>query len=172
MNRFCFIIPPKNFRDVELLEPKRILEAASVEVEIASKTIGEITGADGASVQATRLAMDLNPADYAGVAFVGGPGMAECLQDADFIITAKKFFEEEKITAAICVAPAILANAGILSTKTATAWPGVKGDLIRGGAVWSDDSVVVDGQTVTANGPGSATKFGKKLLNLLDNSIK
>lgn len=168
MKKVVFIIPPKDFRDAELLAPKRILETAGVEVEIASNIVGKVVGADGARVQATKLAKDLDPSDFAGVVFVGGPGMVDYSQDTDFIAVAKRFFQAGKITAAICAAPAILANAGILSTKKATAWSGVRKNLTRNGAVWSNDPVVVDGQIVTANGPDAAAEFGEKLLNLLN----
>ena len=72
-----------------------------------------------------------------------------------------------KIIAAICIAPVTLANAGILNGKKATVFPSGKNDLIRNGAKYTGDSVTVDGNIITANGPMAAEAFGKKIVEML-----
>jgi protease I len=85
---------------------------------------------------------------------------------------AKETIEKDKILAAICISPVILANAGVLKGKKATVWssPLDKNPiriLKNGGAIYKDALVVVDGKIVTANGPEAAKEFGEALVSLL-----
>ncbi|TSC97104.1 MAG: protease I [Candidatus Berkelbacteria bacterium Licking1014_2] len=169
MKKFLFIIPPRDFRDPELLEPKRILEEAGVEVIIASTTAGEVIGAEGNKAQATVAAAEAAPLDYDGVAFVGGPGTMAELENPDFLSLAKRFCQAGKLIAAICAAPAILANASLLKGKKVTAWSGVKDLLVQKGALWQDEPVVTDGSIITANGPAAAGEFGQAIAQQLRN---
>ena len=169
MKKIIFIIPPKDFRDAELLEPKQILEQAGISITIASKTAGTIVGADGAEVTASLKTDEVNPTDYDAIAFIGGPGMVDFVDDEQFIDLANQFNFAKKIVAAICVAPMILANAGLLIGKkaTATSWNSVPTDLVNKGAIWSNDFVVSDDKFITANGPKAALEFGQVLLKKL-----
>ena len=80
--------------------------------------------------------------------------------------------EKQKILAAICIAPAILAKAGVLEGKNATVWSSVldKGPikiLEENGANYVEKDVVVDGNIITANGPQAASEFGRKIVEIL-----
>ena len=164
-----FIIPPKDFRDAELLEPKQILEQAGVGITIASKTTGTIIGADGAKVTSNLTVEEVNQNDYDAIAFIGGPGMVDFIDDEQFINLAIKFNAAKKIVSAICVAPMILANANLLAGKEAasTSWDTIPKDMENKGAIWTNDSVVSDGNIITANGPKAASEFGQVLLSKL-----
>ena len=89
--------------------------------------------------------------------------MTDFQNDPDFIRFAKKFFEDKKLVSAICVAPAILANAGILKDKKVTGWSGVKEVLEANGAIYTGRPVQVDGNIITADGPSSAQEFGETI---------
>ena len=97
--------------------------------------------------------------------FIGGPGTVPLINDPDFIKIAQNFYQADKVTAAICAAVAILANADLLIGKNATSWSGVQQTLINHGANWQNSPVVVDGQIITAQGPAVALEFGHALLN-------
>ncbi len=71
------------------------------------------------------------------------------------------------LLSAICIAPSILAHAGLLSGVRATAFPSQEADLTAHGAVWTGASVEVDGRIVTGNGPEAAIEFGQTIGNLL-----
>lgn len=167
MKKIVFIIPPKDFRDAELLEPVDILKNAGISIAVASKVAGLIVGADGAKVQASRSLSELDPVDYDAIAFIGGPGTVPLINDSNLIKIAQDFFKANKITAAICAASAILANAGLLSGKNATSWVGVQKILTGSGAHWQNTTVVVDGQIITAQGPSAVAEFGRALQNAL-----
>lgn len=71
---------------------------------------------------------------------------------------AKQSFDNNKIISAICVAPNILCNAGILNGKRATAWAF---EVKNCDAIVENKDVVIDGRIITANGPEAATKFAE-----------
>jgi protease I len=71
--------------------------------------------------------------------------------------------KKEKFVGAICIAPRILAEAGILKNKKATGWDGDNelGDiLVKAGAEYIREPVVVDGTLITASGPAVARDWG------------
>ena len=160
MPKMLFVIAPENFRDSEYFIPKKILESNNIATSTASKIAGEITGADGETTEATHKVQDIDPKNYDGIAFIGGPGMAEMTSDPEFISLAKKFYDDKKIISAICAGVAILANAVILQGKKATGWAGISDVLKSGGAVYEGKNIEVDGNIITADGPQSAEIFG------------
>ena len=74
-----------------------------------------------------------------------------------------------KPVGAICIAPCILAKAGVLKGRRATVFPGKEyTDILReGGATVVRAAVVEDGLLVTANGPNAAARFGDALIRAL-----
>lgn len=165
--KVLMVIAPKDFRDAEYTEPREVIEASGVGVKIASIQGGIAIGAEGTKVQIDLTVSQANVEDYDAVVFIGGPGMVEIISDDSLQVLAKKFYDAGKLTAAICVAPAILAKQGILSDKKATAWSGVKGDLEAGGADYTGGAVAVDGKIITASGPAAAREFGEKIVEAL-----
>ncbi len=113
---------------------------------------------------------DVKVADYEGVAFIGGPGMVELVENSEFVKLAKEFYDAGKLTTAICIAPVILANAGILKGKKATVWSGAEEEIKKGGGVYTGKSVEVDGKIITANGPPAAEDFGEAIVEALKTS--
>ena len=161
------VVAPKNFRDVEFETPYDVLTKAGALITVVSTKKGEVVGADGLKVQAVAKPKDIKVAEYTGVIFIGGPGMMDYLNDASFVALAKAFASAGKLTAAICVAPAILANAGLLDGKAATAFPDVVPVLKAKGAHVVTDDVAVAGKIITANGPPAAADFAQALLKAL-----
>jgi protease I len=170
--KVAFIIAFRDFRDAEYFVPKEILEKAGVEVKTFSNKMGLAIGADGGEVKVDFLISQLNPKDFDAVLFIGGPGALENLDNEQSYQIAMETISNNKILAAICISPVILAKAGVLSGKKATVWSspldkeGVK-ILKENGAIYSDENVVQDGKIITANGPGAAKDFGNKILNIL-----
>jgi len=106
------------------------------------------------------------------VVFVGGPGATEYVDDAQAHKVAQDAVAQDKVLAAICIAPEILAKAGVLKEKKATVWSSVadRGPikvLEDGGAEYVDQNVVQDGKMITANGPAAAKDFGKTIVEVL-----
>lgn len=174
MKKVAFIIAKQNFRDQEFFVPVEILKNNGYEIVVVSNTQkGEkAIGADGGEVTVDLELENLNPEEFDMVVFVGGPGALENLDNEVSYKIAQKTVELKKKLAAICIAPTILAKAGVLKGKKATVWSSESYQesievLKENGAEYTGEDVVRDGDLVTANGPAAAEKFGKMLLEVL-----
>jgi protease I len=162
-----FIVAPEGFQDKELLEPMKELIEHKIEIKIASKKVKEAKGKLGGIAIVDYDLDDVLVQDYDTIIFVGGPGAETYFDDETAHSIAREAIEEERIVAAICIAPVILANAGILKGKRATVFPSGKKDIEKQGAKYTGEDVTVDGNIVTANGPLAAKKFANKIIELL-----
>jgi len=162
--KIVMVIAPQDFRDQEYNEPRQILADQGAEITTASLNIGESTGADGTKVKIDQQIQDIKAENFDAIVFIGGPGMIGLTNNEDFKTKAQEFFEADKLTTAICIAPEILANAGILKGKKATVSEDAKNTLINNGAEYTGNDVEIDGKIITANGPSAAKKFGEKIV--------
>lgn len=165
--KILMVVAPKDFRDEEYLEPKKVLEEAGVLIKVASIKGGIAKGVGGTEIRIDLVVDEANVDEFDAVLFVGGPGMAEMVDNEKLQNLAREFYDKGKLTTAICVAPAILAKAGILKGKNATSWSGVEKDLKENGAHYTAEKVTQDGKLITADGPSSAKEFGEKIVEEL-----
>lgn len=167
MRKIVFVVAPEVFRDEEYIEPKTILEQDGIEVVTASTVVGEIYGKIKIKAQSQMLAKDIKVEDFDGIFFVGGGGASVYFEDKIVHKIAKDFYDAGKLVSAICIAPVILAKAGLLKNKKATVFPDGADILIQNGANYTAKEVEVDGKIITGNGPQAAKSFAEKLLKIL-----
>ena len=99
-----------------------------------------------------------------GVILPGGmPGTLNLQKSLKVTAILNHCLQKEKLIAAICAAPMGLGGLGMLSGRRATCFPGFEDQL--DGAVLSDDSVVRDGNFITARGAGTALEFGAAIVD-------
>ena len=167
--KILMVIAPGDFRDEELAAPRRIMENAGAAVTLASTTREEVRGMLGMKVKPDKLLKEVRAADFDGLVFVGGVGAQALFEDPDAHRLAREGVEKHKIVSAICIAPCILARAGVLRDRPATVWPGKEFVRIleQNGAHVRRESVVEDGRLITANGPEVAQEFGETLVKAL-----
>ncbi len=166
MTKALMLLAPQDFRDEEYFETKGELESEGIEVTTAS-TADKATGMKGGEAEAD---IDLDRAgagDFDAVVFVGGSGASTYFQDSRALELAKSAHQQGKVVAAICIAPSILANAGLLEGKKATCFSSESDNLKDKGAEYTGEPVTVDGRMVTGQGPEAAKEFGKKIAELL-----
>ncbi len=166
------IIAHHDFRDEELLVPKKIFEQNGFSVTIASTSLKTATGMLGAKVKPQVLINNVNVKNYDAVIFVGGVGSSEYFNNKTAFKIAIEATKEGKVIGATCLAPVILANAGILKGKKATVWPQESSALKQMGAIYTGKDVTVDHNIVTANGPSAASLFAHRVLELLKGNGK
>ena len=166
--KVLLVVAPKDFRDEEYQKPRQVLENAGVTVEVASKGATEAVGMFGAKAKIDKDISQVNIDDYAGVLFVGGTGAAVYFNDQNALNLAKTAFEKRRVVGAICIAPSILANAGILAGKKATAFSSEQENLTVRGAQYTGETVTVDGKIITGRGPEAAQDFAGKLVEVLE----
>lgn len=165
--RVLLIIAPENFRDEELFEIKKVLESSEIETEVVSSKTGMIKGMLGQTEEVKRTIFEINIADYEAIIFVGGKGASVYFDDPIALAVAEEAVRQNKIIGAICIAPSILANAGILNGKRATSFSSEKSNLVNKGSEYTGEKVTLDGKIVTASGPEAAKNFGWKIAELL-----
>ena len=122
MAKILMVTAPKNFRDEELFIPKEKFENAGHEVVIASNKVGVCKGTLGGEISSDMLLKDVNVDDFQAVVFVGGTGSDVFFNDENALKIAREADKKGKVLSAICIAPMVLANTGILTGKKATVW--------------------------------------------------
>jgi hypothetical protein len=105
------------------LEPRQILESEGAIITVASSSRDIAIGMLGLKVKPDVLLTDVKETYFDGIVFIGGGGAAEYFDNPVAHKLAQSFFEQGKLTSAICIAPTTLANTGVLKGKKATAFP-------------------------------------------------
>lgn len=162
--KILMVIAPTNFNDTELEAPMRILGDAGADISIASTTTAPVTGMYGKEVVPDLRLEEVEVRSYDAVIFVGGTGTERYFDNALAHSIATDAFNRGKKVCAICIAPVILANSGILENKRATVFDGEYITMLEaGGATYTGESVTVDGNIITANGPQAAEEFALRI---------
>lgn len=179
MKPVLLVLAQTGYQDHELQGTRAALLAAGFSVRIASKEAGACTGKFGGTETADLAMRDADVLEYACVAFIGGPGMAAYADDEEACYLAQATAMHGVLLGAICIAPLVLARAGVLAGGKATVWDpstgsgqvptvgGPIGVLQECGAIYTGEDVTTDGLIVTANGPKAATVFGEALVGKL-----
>jgi protease I len=163
MANILMIIPPERFRDEELFQTKEELEKADHSVVIASTRRGTCLGSRGGQAEAELALDEIDLQKYQAVVFVGGGGSKILFNNLQAQSIAWEMNNKGKVVAAICLAPVILANAGLLLDKNATV-AGTESKTIEDrGAKYMGPGVFVDENIITANAPKASRQFGEKI---------
>lgn len=150
-----------------------LLRRAGIEVVTA--------GLDGRPVTASRKVRLLPDTvidqvmdeDFDMIVLPGGlPGADNLNEDKHIQQILKRLAAQGKYTAAICAAPKVLASAGLLENKKATAYPGVLDKMHLSTTQCINSPVVQDETVITSRGPGTAMDFGLSLIGILKGEKK
>lgn len=164
MKQRALIILHPGFEEMEAVAPIDLLDRAGVEVVQAS-TSGAllVEGRNGITLEATRLLSDVAEQDFDVVIIPGGPGVKELRNDARIIGCLRRHHASGKVVAAICAAPLLLKDAGLIDGIAYTAHPSTSEELGEA----REEPVVKDGQIYTSRGAGTATEFALALIREL-----
>jgi protease I len=154
---------------VELIEPRKALEEAGATTELISLKPGEIRTFNhfdpAESERVDKAVEEVDASDYDALLIPGGVGNPDQLRgDENMVAFVRDFFEQGKPVAAICHAPWVLIDAGVVRGRTLTSWPTVGTDLRNAGANWVDKEVVVDSGLVTSRKPDDIPAFNEKMI--------
>ena len=164
------IIATDGFEQSELVEPKANLDDAGAETIIASLDTGDIQGWKdkdwGDTVPVDITVDEVSASDYDALLLPGGQMNPDILRMNDKVISLVKDFNNAgKPIAAICHAPWLLAEAGIINGKVVTGWPSIRTDLRNAGADVVDQEVAVDGNLITSRNPDDIPAFSNALID-------
>lgn len=157
----CLLVD--GFEEIETVTPVDVLRRAGIKVTIAALTTKTATGKQGMRLEADAMLDDVDAADFDLLLIPGGPGVAALRNDERPAKLAAQFASMHKPVAAICAAPLVLLDAGLLEGKNFTAYHSVREEL--GGGL--DDRVVVDDQIITSRGAGTALDFSLAIVKHL-----
>lgn len=164
MRTALIFIAQRGYQNVELQGVRDALRAAGFAVTLCSKEAGECRGKYDGTEQAEIAMRDAHMEQYDRVAFIGGPGAGAYAEDPEAQALARAAAQSGMPLGAICMAPVILAAAGVLQSKRATVWNEdgrQEAALQAGGAAYTGEAVTLDGRLVTGNGSAAAAEFGK-----------
>ena len=172
MLKIAIIIAFRDFRDEEYFIPKDIFENTGANTITFSTEFGTAVGVEGGEAETQDTLNNLKVEDYDAVVFVGGVGAKTLIDNLQAHRIAVDAINLGKTLGAICIAPTILAKAGVLQGKKATVWSSSMDKsaikiLKDGGAIYEEKPVVEDGKLITANGPAAAREFGERVMEVL-----
>jgi protease I len=168
--KVLFVIAPDRYREEEFEVTTKILSGVGIEYDVASTKTGVCTGMTGGEQEAGLMISDADEKDYDGLVLIGGLGARDFLwADEDLCRLTGEFGKAGKVVAAICLAPVIMARAGILKDRQATVFesPASLKLLEDGGANYVKIPVVADMNLITANHPTAAEKFAEAIIEKL-----
>jgi protein deglycase len=167
------MIPLANgFEEIEFTTIVDVLRRGDLEVIITSLTDDlKVTGAHKIEVMAEKTLKNVSKESFDAIVLPGGmPGTTNLLESSELKDIINTHFKNSKLIGAICAAPWVLNDAGILSEKTATIYPGMD-DKIKS-ANYISQKVVEDENIITGQAPGAAMEFALKLIEKLVNKEK
>jgi protease I len=163
------ILAANGFEEVELTKPKKALDEAGAKTSVISLKSGKIQGMNhadkGETVAVDQTLGDAKPQEFDALMIPGGLMNPDALRSNDEALEfVRHFFREGKPVAAICHAPWVLIDAGVVRGRTLTSWPAIKTDVRNAGGTWVDQEVVVDNGLVTSRKPDDIPAFNTKMI--------
>ncbi|MCE3267383.1 MAG: type 1 glutamine amidotransferase [Solirubrobacterales bacterium] len=167
--KIAFLVANEGIEQVELVEPRRALEAAGAETVLIAPEAGvaqafnHLDKADQFDVDVT--AADASADEYDGLVLPGGVANPDKLRmEPAAVQFVRAFFEAGKPVGAICHAPWALIEAGVINGRKVTSFPSLQTDIRNAGGEWVDEQVVTDSGLVTSRKPDDIPAFNSKLV--------
>lgn len=158
------ILATDGVEQVELEEPRRVLDAAGAVTHLISPKQDSIQAMNhdekGARIPVDRVLGEVRPGDYDALLLPGGVANPDALRtDEQAVQFVREFMLTDKPVAAICHGPWMLVEADAVQGRTLTSWPSLKTDIRNAGGEWVDEMVRVDDRLITSRMPGDLPRF-------------
>lgn len=159
-------ILPEGFEEIEVVTPVDIWRRAGFEVLTAAlSNHRSVLGRNNITIRAETMLSAISASRTFDLLFLpGGPGVAHLRSSPDVQEIVGRHFMADKWIAAICAAPLVLNDAGLLSGRRYTAHPSTSSEL---SAILGTEKVVEDGKIITSRGAGTATSFALHTIRCL-----
>jgi len=157
----------EGFEELEAVAIVDVLRRARIEVVTAGLHSGAVTSARNIRMLPDTTIDTISADEFDMIILPGGqPGADNLNADPRIHRLLAEFQASDKLIGAICAAPIVLATAGLLSGKRATAYPSYR-DRLAGAAYENQTAVVSDGNIMTSQGPGTAIHFALAIVTRL-----
>lgn len=157
------IILADGFEEMEAIAPIDLLRRAGMEVLVAGWVQPEITGRNGLRIIADVLYESVSGEEFDLIVLPGGPGHAALRADAGLLAHLQRHASAGRPLAAICAAPTVLHDAGLLKDHRYTGHFSIEEEI----GPLENSAVVSDRGIITSRGAGTATRFGLALIEHL-----
>ncbi|CAG2128604.1 type 1 glutamine amidotransferase domain-containing protein [Cupriavidus plantarum] len=165
------ILVTDGFEQVELLEPRKALDAAGAQTTVVSPQDKQVKGWNikewGDTVPVDQPLAQARPDQFDALLLPGGVINPDALRmQPEAVAFVKAFVDAGKPIAAICHGPWTLIEAGAVKGRKITSWPSLRSDLTNAGANWVDQESVTDGNLVTSRKPDDIPAFNRATIEL------
>lgn len=161
----ALILLGTGFEEVEALAPVDMLRRAGVPCQMASVEAERlVTGRNGIRVEADVMLEEVRDEIFDALIIPGGPGTAEIRKNTAVLNMIRAHRKEDKLLGAICAAPVVLLDAGVLPGAKHTGHKSILNELPQ---IREQEAVVADGRIITSRGAGTAVEFGLALVAAL-----
>ena len=169
--RCVAVLATDGVEQVELTAPVEALRAVGAEVVVVSPKGGTIQAFEhldkGIEIPVDRELGAASAQDFDALVLPGGVANPDALRtDERAVQLVRDFLEADKPVAAICHAPWLLIEAGLVKGRTLTSWPSLQTDVRNAGGEWVDQAVVVDQKLVTSRKPEDLPQFCDRVIGL------
>jgi len=164
MKKKILVVLESGFEEIETIAPVDLLRRAGAEVVLAA--CGDaltVEGKTGVRIVADVLLTECQSLSFDALVVPGGPAARELRKNPDVLALVRRFADAGLLTAAICAAPVVLLDAGVLEGKRFTAHFSVAEEL----PALLPDPVVCDWPLITSQGAGTAIPFGLAIVERL-----
>jgi protease I len=170
------ILATDGVEQVELVEPRKALDAAGAVTHLISPKEGTIQGMNhdekADMLPVDRRLSDVHASEYDALLLPGGVANPDTLRmDQAAVQFVREFMLSEKPVAAICHGPWLLVEAAAVSGRTLTSWPSLKTDIRNAGGQWVDQPVAVDDRLITSRKPADIPAFSAAIVKQFANRI-
>ncbi|QBX33961.1 type 1 glutamine amidotransferase [Paracoccus liaowanqingii] len=166
----ALLVSPRGTEEPEFAKPLAALRDAGATVWVISTQTGTAQTVNGDLDPGSDHEIDsavgsVSADDFHGLVIPGGTVGADTLRGDEAIVAfVRDFFAQGKPVGAICHAPWVLIEAGVLTGRTITSYPSLRTDITNAGATWVDKEVMTDSGLVTSRTPDDLPAFCAKLI--------
>jgi protease I len=165
--RTILILTANNTEDLEFFYPYYRFIEAGYKVDVATPDGESFKGKQGLGLKESRKIADIKADDYELLYVPGGKAPAELKKNSGALQLVKQFVSQNKLIAAICHGPQLLAAAGVIDGHKISAWPEIEDEVREAGATYVNKETVIDGKFITARWPGDLPAHMKTTLAIL-----
>ncbi|MCU1260094.1 MAG: protease [Bryobacterales bacterium] len=171
------ILATDGFEQVELLEPRKALNAEGARTTVVSPKSGKIKGwnfTDWGQEVAVEESLDsVTAEDFDALLLPGGvinPDKLRVIPKA--VQFVQEFIGATKPVASICHGPWMLVEAGAVAGRTVTSWPSLRTDIRNAGGNWVDEEVILDNGVVTSRKPEDIPAFNRVMIGMFADALR
>src|ERR687889_1183709 len=152
------ILATDGVEQVELVEPRKALDAAGAVTHLVSPKDGAIQGMNhdekADMLPVDRRLSDVHASEYDALLLPGGVANPDTLRmDQSAVQFVREFMLSEKPVAAICHGAWLLVEANAVAGRTLTSWPSLQTDVRNAGGAWGGEECRIDEKLITSRKP-------------------